>query len=432
MLRFPWPIRSAALRDRRPGVESKSGASDGVPVFDPRCHAQDDPIEGAAGSIFVPHRKVAFKMAYRSSLFSPLQLAGIAIPNRVVVSPMCEYSSEDGFANDWHFVHLGSRAVGGAGLIFTEAAAVTAEGRITPQDLGFWKDEHIPAWKRIVDFAHGQGSRIGIQLAHAGRKASMSRPWEGEERVKTVAEGGWAEVLAPSAIPFSASYAKPTELDAAGIQRLVKAFQEAARRSLEAGFDVVEIHAAHGYLLHEFLSPLSNHRTDEYGGSLENRSRLLIEVVDAVRELWPLDLPLFVRISATDWAESGGWDLDQSIALARRLKPRGVDLVDVSSGGLIPGVKIPAGPGFQTEFARRIRHEAAMPTGAVGLITGAAQAEHILRSGQADLVFLARELLRDPYWPLHAAQALHDAASWPPQYLRAAPAESPERQPIAP
>jgi 2,4-dienoyl-CoA reductase-like NADH-dependent reductase (Old Yellow Enzyme family) len=375
------------------------------------------------------NRKVFFKMAYSSTLFSPLQLAGISIPNRIVVSPMCEYSSEEGFANDWHFVHLGSRAVGGAGLIVTEAAAVTPEGRITPQDLGFWKDEHVPAWKRIVDFLHGQGSRVAIQLAHAGRKASMSRPWEGEEHVKPVGEGGWKDVLAPSAIPFSESYPKPVELDAAGIKRLVKAFQEATRRSLEAGFDVVEIHSAHGYLLHEFLSPLSNHRTDEYGGSLENRSRLLIEVVDAVREVWPASLPLFVRISATDWAE-GGWDLDQSIALTKLLKPRGVDLIDVSSGGLVPGAKIPAGPGFQTEFAQRIRQEAAIPTGAVGLITGAAQSEHILRSGQADLVFLARELLRDPYWPLHAAEQLHDATSWPPQYLRAAPAGVPARKPI--
>lgn len=369
-------------------------------------------------------------MAYRSTLFSPLKLAGIEIPNRIVVSPMCEYSSEDGFANDWHFVHLGSRAVGGAGLILTEAAAVTPEGRITPEDLGFWKDEHVPAWKWIVDFLHEQGSRVGIQLAHAGRKASMSRPWEGEERVKTVAEGGWTEVLAPSAIPFAENYATPVELDAAGIRRLVGAFKDATFRALEAGFDVVEIHAAHGYLLHEFLSPLSNHRTDEYGGSFENRTRLLIEVVDAVRELWPLDLPLFVRISATDWAESGGWEIEQSIALAKLLKGRGVELIDVSSGGLVPGVKIPAGPGFQTEFAQRIRHEAGMPTGAVGLITGAAQAEHILRSGQADLVFLAREFLRDPYWPLHAAEELHDATSWAPQYLRAAPAGAGGRKPI--
>jgi 2,4-dienoyl-CoA reductase-like NADH-dependent reductase (Old Yellow Enzyme family) len=366
-------------------------------------------------------------MAYSSALFSPLQLSGVTFPNRIVVSPMCEYSSEDGFANDWHLVHLGSRAVGGAGLVFTEAAAVSPEGRITPQDLGFWKDEHIPAWKRIVEFLHGQGARAGIQLAHAGRKASMSRPWDGVERVKPTSEGGWTNVLAPSAIPFAENYAQPSEVDLPGIQRLVKAFQDAARRALEAGFDVVEIHSAHGYLLHEFLSPLSNRRTDDYGGPLENRARLLIQVVDAVREIWPLDLPLFVRISATDWAE-GGWDIEQSVALAKLLKPRGVDLIDVSSGGLVPGVKIPAGPGYQVGFAQRIRHEASIPTGAVGMITGAAQAEQILRTGQGDLVFLAREFLREPYWPLHAAQELHDVTSWPPQYLRAAQAGVPERK----
>jgi 2,4-dienoyl-CoA reductase-like NADH-dependent reductase (Old Yellow Enzyme family) len=370
-----------------------------------------------------------FGMTYSSKLFSSLKLAGITFPNRIVVSPMCEYSAVDGFASDWHLVHLGSRAVGGAGLIITEAAAVSPEGRITPNDLGFWKDEHVPAWKRIVDFLHSQGTRAGIQLAHAGRKASMSRPWEGPERVKPVSEGGWANVLAPSAVPFADHYAKPEAIDAAGIARLIQAFQDAARRALNAGFDVIEIHSEHGYLLHEFLSPLSNLRTDEYGGSLENRARPLIAVVDAVREVWPLDLPLFVRISATDWAE-GGWDLNQSIALAKLLKPRGVDLIDVSSGGLVSTAKIPFGPGYQTEFAEEIREQAQIPTGAVGMITGTAQAEHILLTGQADLVFLAREMLRDPYWPLHAAQELHDVASWPPQYLRAAPAGSPERKSI--
>ncbi len=366
-------------------------------------------------------------MAYHSALFSPFTLAGVTFPNRIVVSPMCEYSSDDGFANDWHFVHLGSRAVGGAGLIFTEAAAVTPEGRITPQDLGFWKDEHVSAWTRIVGFLHGQGAKAGIQLAHAGRKASMSRPWEGEEHVKPVSEGGWPDVLAPSAVAFSEKYAKPAEIDAAGLRRLVNAFRDATRRAVQAGFDVVEIHAAHGYLLHEFLSPLSNRRSDSYGGSLENRMRLLLEVVDSVREVWPLDQPLFVRISATDWAE-GGWDLEQSVALAKLLKPRGVDLIDVSSGGLVPGVTIPAGPGYQTGFAEAIRKQVQVPTGAVGMITGAAQAEHILRTGQADLVFLAREFLRDPYWPLHAAEALHDVTSWPPQYLRAASGGVPERR----
>ena len=368
-------------------------------------------------------------MAYSSTLFSPFKLAGLTFPNRIVVSPMCEYSSEDGFANDWHLVHLGSRAVGGAGLVFTEASAVTPEGRISPQDLGFWKDEHIPGLKRIVDFLHSQGARAGIQLAHAGRKASMSRPWDGDERVKPLSEGGWAEVLAPSGVPFSEKYAQPTALDAAGIKRLVEAFHLAAGRALKAGFDVIELHAAHGYLMHEFLSPLSNRRTDEYGGSLENRARLLIRVVDAVREVWSLDLPLFVRISATDWAP-GGSDLTQSIALAKMLKPRGVDLVDVSSGGLVPGVTIPAGPGYQTPFAEEIRKQAQIPTGTVGMITDAAQAEHILRTGQADMVFVAREFLRDPYWPLHAAQHLHDSTPWPPQYLRAAPAGTSQRKPI--
>ncbi|AXC11550.1 putative oxidoreductase [Acidisarcina polymorpha] len=370
-------------------------------------------------------------MTYSSALFSPFTLAGITFPNRIVVSPMCEYSSVDGFANDWHFVHLGSRAVGGAGLVFTEAAAVSPEGRITPQDLGFWKDEHVSEWKRIVEFLHNQGAKTGIQLAHAGRKASMSRPWEGQERVKPVSEGGWDDVLAPSAIPFSDAYAKPAALEVNRIKQLVQAFQDATRRALQANFDVVEIHAAHGYLLHEFLSPLSNHRTDEYGGSFENRARFLIQVVDAVREVWPLDRPLFVRISATDWAESGGWDLHQSIALAKLLKTRGVDLIDVSSGGLVPGVRIPAGPGYQTEFANQIRKQVQIPTGTVGMITSGAQAEHILQTSQADLIFVAREFLRDPYWALHAAQDLHDVTSWPPQYLRAAPAGSAERKPAA-
>jgi 2,4-dienoyl-CoA reductase-like NADH-dependent reductase (Old Yellow Enzyme family) len=368
-------------------------------------------------------------MAYSSALFSPLKLAGVTFSNRIVVSPMCEYSSEDGFANDWHFVHLGSRAVGGAGLVFTEAAAVTPEGRITPQDLGFWKDDHIPAWKRIVEFLHSQGAHAGMQLAHAGRKASMSRPWDGEEHVKPVAEGGWTDVLAPSAIAFSDKYAQPVAVDAAGIDRLVAAFRDAAQRAIEARFDVIEIHSAHGYLLHEFLSPLSNRRTDEYGGNLENRARLLLRVVDAVREVWTAERPLFVRISATDWTE-GGWDLDQSVALAKLLKPRGVDLIDVSSGGLVSGAQIPAGPGYQTPFAERIRKEVQIPSGAVGMITGAAQAEHILRTGQADLVFLAREFLRDPYWPLHAAAELHDTTPWPPQYLRAASGAVPVRKGI--
>ena len=365
----------------------------------------------------------------KSRLFSPIQLSGVTVQNRVFVSPMCEYSSEDGFSNDWHLVHLGSRAVGGAGLVFTEAAAVLPEGRITPQDLGLWKDEHIAGLRRIVDFLHQQGARAGVQLAHAGRKASMARPWAAEQRALTPKEGGWENVMAPSALPFADNYAQPIALSLGGIQGITRAFVHAAERALEAGFDLVEIHSAHGYLLHEFLSPLSNQRSDAYGGSFENRIRLLVEVVDAVRATLPSDLPLLVRISATDWAE-GGWDIEQSVALAKVLKQHKVDLIDVSSGGLTPQQVMPVGPGYQTSFAERIRREAEIPTGAVGLITAAAQAEHILRTGQADLVLLAREFLREPYWALKAAEELGDAVSWPAQYLRAAPQGSPERQPI--
>jgi 2,4-dienoyl-CoA reductase-like NADH-dependent reductase (Old Yellow Enzyme family) len=368
--------------------------------------------------------------AHASRLFSPIQLAAITFPNRVFVSPMCQYSSNDGFSNDWHLVHLGSRAVGGAGLVMTEAAAVLAEGRITPQDLGLWKDEHIASLKRIVEFLHGQGARAGVQLAHAGRKASMARPWAPEQRSLTPSEGGWKNVMAPSAVPFAENYSQPSALDLAGIQTITRAFTRATERALEAGFDLVELHAAHGYLLHEFLSPLSNRRTDQYGGSFENRIRLVVEVVDAVRAVWPAELPLLVRISATDWAE-GGWDIDQSVALAKVLKEHKVNMIDVSSGGMTPQQVMPLGPGYQTPFAERIRREAQIPTGAVGMITSAAQAEHILRTGQADLVLLARELLREPYWPLHAAQELGDSASWPAQYLRAAPQGSREREPLA-
>jgi 2,4-dienoyl-CoA reductase-like NADH-dependent reductase (Old Yellow Enzyme family) len=367
----------------------------------------------------------------KSRLFSPIQLSGVTVPNRVFVSPMCEYSSEDGFSNDWHLVHLGSRAVGGAGLVLTEAAAVLPEARITPQDLGLWKDEHIAGLRRIVDFLHQQGARAGVQLAHAGRKASMARPWAAEQRALTPKEGGWENVMAPSALPFAENYAPPVALDLAGIQGVTRAFVHAAERAVEAGFDLVEIHSAHGYLLHEFLSPLSNQRSDAYGGSFENRIRLLVEVVDAVRAALPSELALLVRISATDWAE-GGWDIEQSVALARVLKQHKVDLIDVSSGGLTPRQVMAVGPGYQTSFAERIRREAEIPTGAVGLITAAAQAEHILRTGQADLVLLAREFLREPYWALKAAEELGDAVSWPAQYLRAAPQGSSERQPITP
>ncbi|MGC2401835.1 MAG: NADH:flavin oxidoreductase/NADH oxidase [Acidobacteriaceae bacterium] len=365
-----------------------------------------------------------------SLLFSPIQLAGVRFANRVFVSPMCQYSSEDGFSNDWHLVHLGSRAVGGPALVFTEAAAVLPEGRISPQDLGLWKDDHIPGLKRIVDFVHQQGTRAGVQLAHAGRKASMTRPWAAEQRNLAPGEGGWQNVMAPSAVPFAENFAQPTALDVAGIQAITRAFVRAAERAGEAGFDLVEIHSAHGYLLHEFLSPLSNRRGDQYGGPFENRIRLLLEVVDAIHGVLPVETPLLVRISATDWAE-GGWDIDQSVALAKILKEHKVDLIDVSSGGMTPLAVMPVGHGYQTPLAERIRREAGIATGTVGMITSPAQAEHILRSGQADLVLLARELLRQPYWPLHAAHELHDVASWPAQYLRAAPPGSPERTPVS-
>ncbi len=361
-----------------------------------------------------------------ADLFAPFEIGGITLHNRIGVSPMCEYSSEDGFANDWHLVHLGARAQGGAGLVLTEAAAVVPEGRITPEDLGIWKDEHVPMLRRIVDFVHSQGSHIGIQLAHAGRKASMDLPWNPADRVRSVEEGGWTNVMAPSAVAFAGNYPTPVALDTAGIAAVREAFVTATRRAAAAGFDVVELHSAHGYLSHEFLSPLSNLRTDEYGGSFENRIRLLVETVDAVREVWKKTL--FVRISATDWKE-GGWDADQSVELAKVLKAHGVDLIDTSSGGLVPDAKIPAGAGFQVPFAARIRREAGIPTAAVGFITDPMQADQIIRTEQADLVLLARELLRDPYWPVHAAEKLGKTMSWPKQYLRAAPHGSVARPP---
>jgi 2,4-dienoyl-CoA reductase-like NADH-dependent reductase (Old Yellow Enzyme family) len=363
-----------------------------------------------------------------AGLFSPLQIGSLTLSNRIAVSPMCEYSCEDGFANDWHLVHLGSRAVGGAALVFTEATAVTPEGRISPQDLGLWKDEHIAPLARITAFLHSQGAYAGIQLAHAGRKASTYRPWSGEG-VVTPENGGWTNVVAPSALPFAPNYPMPHELDHAGIAEIRSAFREAAIRANRAGFDVIEIHSAHGYLLHEFLSPISNHRRDEYGGSFENRVRLLLEVAGAIREVWPRERPLFVRISATDYTE-GGWDLPQSVRLAALLRDRGVDLIDVSSGGNVAGAAIPVGPGYQTPFSEAIRAQTGILTGTVGMITDPAQAAHVVRTGQADLVILAREFLRDPYWPLHAAAALGETASWPSQYLRAAPAKSPARIPV--
>ncbi|HVV43573.1 MAG TPA: NADH:flavin oxidoreductase/NADH oxidase [Bryobacteraceae bacterium] len=348
-------------------------------------------------------------------LFSTLTLRSITFPNRIAVSPMCQYSCVDGFATDWHLVHLGSRAVGGAALVMMEATAVSAEGRISPQDHGIWLDPHVPKLRQITDFIHTQGSLAGIQLAHAGRKASTYRPWDGDGAVP-LDKGGWKEVFAPSAIPFNEKYPQPIALDAAGIRKVISDFTDAARRAREAGFDVIEIHSAHGYLLHEFLSPLSNQRTDEYGGSFANRTRLLIDIVRAVRGAGPL----FVRISATDWAD-GGWDADQSVALAKILKDEGVDLIDTSSGGLVPKAKIPVAPGFQVPFAERIRKEAGIATGAVGLISKAQQADEIIRNGQADMVLLAREMLRRPYWPLHAAAALGHSISWPVQYERASP-----------
>jgi NADH:flavin oxidoreductases, Old Yellow Enzyme family len=352
-------------------------------------------------------------------LFESLTLRDVTFQNRIAVSPMCQYSSENGLANDWHFVHLGSRAVGGAGLVMIEATAVVPEGRISPQDTGLWSDDHIEPLKRITRFVHEQGSVAGIQLAHAGRKASTYRPWDGRGVVPE-AQGGWREVVAPSPLAFAEGYAVPEALTEVEIQAVVKAFAQAGRRACDAGFCVVEIHAAHGYLLHEFLSPFSNRRQDRYGGSFENRTRLVREVVTAVRSVWPERLPLLVRISATDW-EAGGWDLEQSVELARQLKPLGVDLIDCSSGGNLPQAKIPVGPGYQTPFAERIRHETGIATGAVGFITLPLQADHIIRKEQADLVLLARESLRDPYWPLHAARELGHAVPWPTQYLGAAP-----------
>jgi 2,4-dienoyl-CoA reductase-like NADH-dependent reductase (Old Yellow Enzyme family) len=357
-------------------------------------------------------------------LFEPLTLRGLTLQNRIVVSPMCQYSCTDGFANDWHLVHLGTRAVGGAALVFTEATAVTAEGRISPQDLGLWSDAHIAPLARITEFIHRQQAAAGIQLAHAGRKASTKRPWDGSGAVAADA-GGWTPV-GPTTEAFSPSYPTPRALSIAALAELVAAFRDTARRALAAGFDVVEVHAAHGYLIHEFLSPLSNTRDDAYGGSFENRIRLCLEVTEAVRSVWPPDRPVFVRISASDWTPEG-WDLDQSVALARRLAAVGADLIDCSSGGNVAKATIPVGPGYQVGFAERIRRGANIATGAVGLITTPAQADTIVRTGQADCVLLARELLREPYWPLRAAAELRQVVPWPAQYARAAGSDTPIR-----
>ncbi len=351
-----------------------------------------------------------------SILFSTFQLKNITLKNRIVVSPMCQYSSVDGFANDWHLVHLGTRAVGGASLVMTEAAAVTPEGRISPQDLGIWKDEHIEKLKQIVDFLVSQGAVPGIQLAHAGRKASTYSPWKGQGQVAED-EGGWTTVSS-SDIPFHRKDKAPKELSIDDIKTLIQDFVLATERAKKAGFKVIEIHAAHGYLLHQFFSPISNKRNDKYGGSFENRVRILIEILEAVKEYITEDMALLVRISATDWIKDG-WDLTQSIALGKLLKQHGVDLVDVSSGGLAVEQEIAIGPSYQVPFSSQIKAQTGMPVGAVGLITTAEQCEEILNSGAADLIFLARELLRNPYFPLEAASALESEIKWPPQYERA-------------
>jgi 2,4-dienoyl-CoA reductase-like NADH-dependent reductase (Old Yellow Enzyme family) len=355
-------------------------------------------------------------------LFQPLTQRSVTFRNRIVVSPMCQYSSEDGFANDWHLVHLGSRAVGGAASVMMEATAVEARGRISPFDQGIWKDEHIPFLSRIAAFLKQFGAVAGIQLAHAGRKASVRRPWEGGAAIPD-GEGGW-QTVAPSAIPFRPSDPTPAELSKSEIHTTINAFVAATRRALHAGFQLVEIHGAHGYLLHQFLSPLSNHRSDEYGGAFENRIRFALETVEAVRAAWPQELPLWLRISASDWVD-GGWDVNDSVELARRVKPMGVDLIDCSSGGSSLEQKIPMAPGYQVPFAERIRAEAGIATGAVGLITEPEQAERIIGNGQADMVLLAREFLRDPYFPLHAAHSLGAQLEPTAQYLRAFPPPEP-------
>jgi 2,4-dienoyl-CoA reductase-like NADH-dependent reductase (Old Yellow Enzyme family) len=347
-------------------------------------------------------------------LLSPLTIRGVTLRNRIVMSPMCQYIAKEGFASDWHLVHLGSRAAGGVALVVVEATAVTRDGRITPGDMGIWSDEHIEPLARIARFVHSQGAVAGIQLAHAGRKASCDLPWNGGAGLLTAAAGGWP-VIGPSAVPFDEGNPVPKALDEAGIEEVIAAFGAATKRALAAGFRVIEIHCAHGYLLHEFLSPLSNQRTDSYGGTLENRMRLPLRVAGAVRKLVPTELPVFVRISATDWSE-GGWDADQSVVLASRFKELGIDLVDVSSGGLVPKARIPVGKGYQVPLARKIRAEANVMTGAVGLITEPAHANEIVTGGDADLVFLARELLREPYWALKAEQQLGAEPTWPISY----------------
>jgi len=373
-------------------------------------------------------------------LFAPLAQRSLTLPNRICVSPMCQYSSTDGLANDWHFVHLGTRAIGGAGVVFTEAAAVSPEGRITPGDLGIWSDAHIAPLARITEFLRAHGSVPAMQLAHAGRKASMTPPWgftgttlptstePTPVRALSTAEGGW-ETVGPSATPYSESYTQPHELDRAGMDKIIADFAAATKRAAQAGFLIVEVHAAHGYLTHEFLSPVSNIRTDQYGGSFANRARFPLEIVRAVRANFPEHLPVWVRLSVTDWVD-GGLAFPDVLEFCNLLKAEHIDLIDVSSGGNDPRQQIPIGAGYQVAFAERIRREVGIATGAVGMITSPEQADQIIRTGQADVVLLARELLRDPYWPMRAAHELHQPASWPLQYERAAPGKLTRRKPL--
>lgn len=379
--------------------------------MDDDSRSQNEPLHGSSHNCPTDARHD--QEVPETDLLSPLTLRSVTLRHRIGMAPMCQYSATDGYANDWHLVHLGSRAVGGAALILVEATAVTPEGRISPGDLGIWTDEHIEPLARIVRFLESQGAVAGIQLAHAGRKASTDLAWKGGSALSDK-QSGWP-VIGPSAEAFDKGSPTPEALDSAGIDRIVTAFEAAARRALQAGFKVLEVHAAHGYLLHEFLSPLSNQRTDDYGGSLENRMRLVLRVVKSLRALMPEELPLMVRISATDWVE-GGWDLEQSVALARRLKALGVDMIDVSTGGVVPRAHIPLSRGYQVPFAKWIREEAEVPTAAVGLITEPAHADEIVTGGDADLVLLGRELLREPYWPLKAQHALDAEPTWPVQY----------------
>jgi 2,4-dienoyl-CoA reductase (NADPH2) len=349
-----------------------------------------------------------------TNLFAPQMFRGVTFRNRIAVSPMCQYSSDDGAATDWHLVHLGSRAVGGAALVMVEATGVEPRGRISPGDMGIWAEKHVEAFLPITKFIRSQGAVPGIQLAHAGRKASTEIPWEGSGPLKD--NRAWT-VVGPSPIPFDEGYPVPEQLDVADINKIKELFVQAAERAIKAGFGLIEIHSAHGYLLHSFLSPLCNQRTDEYGGSFQNRIRFLLETTQAVRSAMPADMPLFVRISCTDWAE-GGWDIDESVELAKRLRELGVDLIDCSSGAAVPHAKIPVGPGYQVPFAERIRKEAGIATGAVGMITEPQQANEIISSGKADIVLLARQFLREPYWPQRAAKELNAECAWPVQYGR--------------